>query len=350
MNNFHIDDNYARSNKAFVIAELGHNHQGSLDIARQMIKAAKDAGADAAKLQKRDNRSLFIKELYDQPYDNENSYGKTYGEHRETLEFGKAEYLELQAYAKELDIILFATPFDFRSVEFLADLNMPAYKIASADLNNTPLQKEIAKLGKPIYLSTGGGAITDIRRACEAILPVNKQLCIFHCTASYPVDIADMNLDVIPRLIQEFPGQVIGLSDHENGIDAANVAYMLGARVFEKHFTLNRSWKGTDQSFSLEPEGLRKLVRNLRRIPIMRGSSEKHLLECEKKPLKKMAKSIVAAKDLLAGHVITEKDIALKSPSSGLPPYEYDRVIGMVLLESILEDQNILFENLRQQQ
>jgi len=335
-----------KTSDAFVIAEIGHNHQGSLSIAFDMIKAAKDAGADAVKVQKRDNRSLFTKALYDQSYENENSYGETYGKHREALEFGKAEYLELQAYAKEQNIIFFATPFDFKSLEFLAELNLPAYKIASADLTNTPLQREIAKLGKPVFLSTGGGSLVDIRRAYDNIMPYNQQLCVLHCTASYPTQIENMNLDVIPRLIKEYPEHIVGLSDHENGIDAASIAYMLGARVFEKHFTLNRSWKGTDQSFSLEPDGLRKLVRNLRRIPVMRGSSEKHLLECEKAPLKKMAKSIVASKDLPAGHHLTENDIALKSPSGGLPPFEYDRVLGMVLIESVKEDENIMFEQL----
>jgi len=334
------------SASVFVIAEIGHNHQGSVEQALAMLLAAKEAGANAVKLQKRNNRTLFVKELYDQPYDNKNSYGSTYGEHREALEFNRTEYLELQSYAKELDLMLFATPFDFESVDFLADLNMPAFKIASADLNNTPLQKHIAKLGKPIFLSTGGGTIKDIHRACDAILPLNPQLCILHCTASYPANVEDMNLNVIPFLMEEFPEQVIGLSDHENGIDAASIAYMLGARVFEKHFTLNRALKGTDHSFSLEPEGLRKLVRNLGRIPVLLGSGEKRLLESEKNPLKKMSKSLVAAKALPAGHKLTKKDVAIKSPSGGLPPFEYDNIIGKTLKSPLSEDAHILFENL----
>lgn len=243
-------------------------------------------------------------------------------------------------------MILFATPFDVESVDFLADLNMPAYKIASADLNNTPLQKHIAAIGKPIFLSTGGGTIQDIRRACDTILPVNQRLCILHCTASYPADVNDMNLNVIPQLIKEFPSQVIGLSDHENGIDAAPIAYMLGARVFEKHFTLNRAWKGTDHSFSLEPEGLRKLVRNLNRIPIILGDGNKRLLESEKKPLIKMSKSIVAARDLPAGHRIRPADLTFKSPSGGLPPYRYEELPGRVLRSAVKEDAYILIENL----
>lgn len=341
-----FDKAFRASERVFVIAEIGHNHQGSVEKARQMFSAAKDAGVNAVKLQKRNNRTLFTKALYNQSYDNENSYGATYGEHREALEFNRDEYLELQNYAKELDLMFFATPFDFESVDFLAELNMPAYKIASADLTNIPLQRHIAKLGKPIFLSTGGGDMRDIRRACDAILPLNPHLCILHCTAAYPADVEDMNLNVISALLEEFPDQVIGLSDHENGIDAASLAYMLGARVFEKHFTLNRAWKGTDHSFSLEPEGLRKLIRNMHRIPVLLGDGKKKFLESEAKPLKKMSKSLVAARKLPAGHKLTEKDIAIKSPSGGLPPFEFDRVVGKILRKPLDEDDHILFEDL----
>lgn len=327
--------------KAFVIAEIGHNHRGSLETARKLFLEAKNAGADAVKLQKRDNRSLFTSKLYDQVYDNPNSYGRTYGEHREALEFGRDEYLVLMAYAKVIDILFFSTPFDFRSLEFLAELGMPAYKIASADLFHTPLLKKIAEIGKPMFLSTGGGTMTDIRRACDTILPINNQLSILHCTAAYPVDPADMNLNVITELLKEYPDQTIGLSDHENGIDAASLAYIMGARVFEKHFTLNRSWKGTDHAFSLEPRGLRQLVRNLNRIPLMLGDGQKRLMESEKKPLTKMIKSIVAAKDLPKGTVLNETDIDYKCPQGGLMPWQYTDVIGKKTKTEITEEQII---------
>lgn len=186
----------------------------------------------------------------------------------------------------------------------------------------------------------------DIRRACDAILPLNDQLCILHCTASYPASVEDMNLGVILSLLNEFPNHVIGLSDHENGIDAASIAYMLGARVFEKHFTLNRALKGTDHSFSLEPEGLRKLVRNLNRIPVLLGDGIKRPLESERTPLTKMSKSIVAARDLPAGHKLSPKDIALKSPGGGLPPFEVDRILGKTLRIPLSEDDYIVFDNL----
>lgn len=330
----------------FVIAEIGHNHQGNIETCKQMFKAAKDSGADAVKLQKRDNKSLYTKKLYNEPYNSENAYAPTYGEHREKLEFNKDQYIELIRYSKEIGIIFFATAFDFESADFLQNLDMPAYKIASGDLLNTPLQKKIASFNRPILLSTGGGTFNDIVRAVDNILNYNQDLILFHCTASYPANVEDMNLLVIPELIKMFPNLTIGLSDHENGIDAASIAYMLGARAFEKHFTLNRSWKGTDQSFSLEPEGLRKLIRNLNRIPTLLGNSNKQLLESEKKPLKKMSKSIVANGDLKQGTILTSQHISLKCPSGGLPPYEIQNVIGKRLINDIHDEDFITFENI----
>ena len=187
--------------KAFVTAEIGGNHCGSVDRAIELIKSAKYCGADAVKFQKRSNKSLFTKELYDSTYDNKNSYGKTYGEHREYLEFGKEEYRILKDVCEEIDINFFATPFDFESVDFLSEFDLPAYKIASADLVHLPLIEYVAKLGKPIVLSTGGGTMADIRRMVDTILPINDQLVILHCTASYPVLYHDMNLNVIPKFL-----------------------------------------------------------------------------------------------------------------------------------------------------
>ena len=331
----------------FVIAEIGHNHMGSIKEAFKLIEAAKKSGADAVKLQKRDNKSLYTKAFYDSPYENPNSYGKTYGEHREFLEFGKKEYSKLIKFSKKIGINLFATPFDFKSVKFLKKLNMPLYKIASADLTNTPLQIEIAKTGKPVILSTGGGTFKDIDRAVKNIKKFNKKITVLHCTASYPAKITDMNLSIISKLKKKYKNITIGLSDHENGIDAGVVAYMLGARVFEKHFTLNRANKGTDHSFSLEPQGLQKFIRNLKRIELLMGNDEKRLLKSEKKPLHKMKKSIVASKNLIAGSKITYKDLDFKSPGGGLEPFEYNRLIGKKLRKNIKKEQPILLKNVK---
>ncbi|MBA3857739.1 MAG: N-acetylneuraminate synthase [Cyanobacteria bacterium PR.3.49] len=330
----------------YVIAEIGHNHQGDLEKAKQLFKAAKEAGANSVKLQKRDNRSLYTKKLYDSPYDNENSYGDTYGEHREYLEFNKEQYQELQAYAKELDITMFSTAFDFKSADFLADLDMPVYKIASGDLKNVPLLKYVASFNKPMIVSTGGATIDDVQRAYDAIMSVNQQLCLLQCTAAYPVPYEELNLRVITTFRERFPNIVIGLSDHDNGIAMAVAAFVLGARVVEKHFTINRAWKGTDHAFSLEPTGLRKLVRDLKRVPLALGNGVKNTYESEKKPLVKMGKKLVAARDLPAGHILTRDDIAIKSPGDGLPPYELEKILGLVLKEAITEDQDIAYSGL----
>ena len=337
-----IDDD----SDCYVIAEIGHNHQGSVEKAKEMFRAAKECGVNAVKLQKRDNRTLFTREMYMTPYDNENSFGSTYGAHREALEFGRDEYVELKRYAAELGLTMFATAFDFRSADFLAELDMPAFKIASGDLKNTPLLKYVAQIGKPMIVSTGGGTIEDVQRAYFTVMSVNRQLCILQCTASYPVEPENMNLRVITSYRERFPDIVIGLSDHQNGIALADVAYVLGARVIEKHFTLNRAWKGTDHAFSLEPVGMRKMVRDLRRTHAALGDGIKRMLPEEAKPLFKMAKKLVASRALPPGHILTLDDIALKSPNDGLPPYELGNVVGKVLRRALMEDETLAFEDL----
>jgi N-acetylneuraminate synthase/sialic acid synthase len=328
----------------YVIAELGHNHQGKLETAKEMLRAAKECGADAAKLQKRDNRTLYTRKLYEQPYDNENSYGKTYGEHREALEFGLDAYRELKRYAQEIGITLFATAFDFKSADFLHDLDMPAYKIASGDLKNTPLLKYVASFRKPVIVSTGGGTIEDIQRAYETIMPINQQLCLMQCTCTYPNSYDQLNLATIETFREHFPDTVVGLSAHDSGIAMVLVAYVLGARVVEKHFTLNRAWKGTDHAFSLERPGLTRVVRDLHRARQAMGDGVKHVYPEEAGGLFKMGKKLVAARDLPAGRVLTREDIAIKSPNDGLPPFELENIIGKVTRKALSEDESLSFE------
>lgn len=323
----------------YVIAEIGHNHQGNLDTCKKLFLAAKNSGADAVKLQKRDNKTLFTKAAYDKPYDNPNSFGATYGEHREFLEFGWPEYVELQAYARDLDLDFFSTAFDIPSADFLERLNVPAYKLASGDLKSTPLLKHVAKFGKPLILSTGGATLDDIRRAYEVVRPLNNQICIMQCTAGYPPEWHELNLMVIDTLRKEFPNIVIGFSSHDSGIAMAIAGYMLGARIIEKHFTLNRAMKGTDHAFSLEPTGLTKMVRDLRRLKLSLGDGKKITYPSEKAPITKMGKSLVAARDLPQGYVLTEEDIFMKSPGGGIPPYEWDSLVGMTLTQPMKKDE-----------
>lgn len=322
----------------YVIAEIGHNHQGSLEQAKKLFWEAKQAGAHAVKLQKRDNRGLYTRAAYNKPYDNENSFGATYGEHREFLEFGLDQYRALQAYANELGVDFFSTAFDIRSADFLASLDVPAYKIASGDLKTLPLLRHVASFGKPMIVSTGGAVLDDVKRAYDTIVAINPQLCIMQCTAGYPAEFRELDLRVITTYREQFPQAVIGFSSHDNGIAMPLAAYVLGARMVEKHFTLNRAMKGTDHAFSLEPVGLRKMVRDLERAAVAMGDGRKKIYDSEKAPIQKMGKSLVVARDLGAGHVLTASDIAMKSPAGGIPPYEFDRLVGMVTVKPLFED------------
>jgi sialic acid synthase len=334
----------------WVIAEIGHNHGGSLDHAKELFARAKECGAHAVKLQKRDNRGLYTADFFNKPYENENSYGATYGQHREALEFGREEYLELKAYAESLGVTFFATAFDFTSAELLADLDMPAYKIASGDLTNTPLLKVVAEIGKPMIISTGGGTLADVRRAYDCVTEINPQVALLQCTAGYPVENwEELDLRVIETYRDLFPEAVVGYSGHDNGIAMPVAAYVLGGRIVEKHFTLNRAAKGTDHRFSLEPVGLRKLVRDLQRTRLALGKGDKVPYPSEADPIKKMGKKIVAARTLAAGHVIRREDLALKSPADGgLPPFEIDAIVGRTLRHPVAEDSGFTFDDLEE--
>ena len=197
-----------------------------------------------------------------------------------------------------------------------------------------------------MILSTGGATMEDVNRAYDAIMPINDQLAILQCTASYPAAFDQLNLNVITTYRDRFPNTVIGLSSHDNGIAMAVVAYMLGARILEKHFTLNHTLKGTDHAFSLEPTGLRKMLRDLHRCRDAMGDGVKQVYETEVTPIMKMGKKLVSAHDLPAGHAIKPEDIAIKSPGDGLPPYEFDKIVGRTTVCDLKADEDLNFEML----
>ena len=332
----------------FIIAEVGSNHGGSVETCKKLFSEAKRVGASAVKLQKRDNKNLFTKTAYNRPYVNRNSYGKTYGEHREALEFGWPEYVELKQYAEDLGILFFSTPFDFQSVDFLERLGVPLYKIASADCTNIPLIKHVVQTGKPVIISTGGATWEDVDRVYDVI--DRPKTAFLHCVATYPNQPEEMNLQVIPAMKQRYPElAAVGLSDHYNGICMAEAAYILGARVIEKHFTLNHSWKGTDHAMSLEPQGMESLVHNIRRISVAMGKADKIALEVEKSAIEKMGKSIWPSRPIKAGEVFTEENLAIKTPAGGLPPYLIEEVIGKIALNDLSTASPVSIEDIEHQ-
>ena len=321
--------------KIFFIAEIGANHNGDFELCKQMIVKAKECGADAVKLQKRNNDKLFMKSILDAPYNSEYAQTTgTYREHREYLDrFGDKEFRELKKLADDIGIIFFATPFDFDSVDFLESIGVELYKIASCDLKNIPLIKYIASKGKPIVMSTGGGTKQDIIHAVHAIpYEMCKNLAVLHCVSTYPNKDEQLNLSILQSFFKD-NDIVSGFSSHHSGILPFFVAYMCGARVFEAHFTFNRGMSGSDHGFSLEPQALRKVCYDLKRIPVMLGDGEKKVLPEEQKGfIWKFGKAIHPVKRIKEGQVLTTENIAIKAPADGLPPERYNDVIGKVAI------------------
>lgn len=322
---------YNDSTPPFLIAEIGHNHQGDLATALKLIDAAATSGASAAKFQKRSNVDLFTKAAYEAPYDSENAYAPTYGGHREALEFGREEYLALKDRANEKGIAFFATAFDIPSAEFLGEVGVDAIKIASGDLRSHFLIDHVTKMGLPVIISTGGGELPDIESAHSVATRNSENVAFLQCTAGYPPSYEELNLLVIPELRRMFPDTVIGYSGHDSGIAMASIAFALGARVIEKHFTLDRTMKGTDHAFSLEPAGMRKLSRDLQRANLALGDGIKRKYDSETAPLRKMGKSIVSSSELKAGTVLTLDLLDFRSPGGGIPPSEVESVVGRTL-------------------
>ena len=329
--------------KCFVIAEVGQNHQGDLDIAREFIKVFAMSGADAIKFQTRDNKYLFSKEAYDAPYNSENAFAATYGSHREKLEL-KPEWLPLlKEDCVKYGVKFMSTPFDEPSLELLCEVGVDLMKIASFDLGNLPLIHRIAKKGKPVALSIGGGKIDQIRASVDILLEHIEEVAVMHCVSEYPCEYNRLGLDNIETLIKEFPRCAIGSSDHFNGLLSGPIAYMKGARIFEKHVTLNRAWKGTDHSFAIEHEGFRKFVRDINRVPHMMPLKPAEDLGNEL-VFKKLGKSLTAYVDIHAGDTITLDSLSGKIfGAQYIPVREANLVVGRIAKRRIAKGEPIQY-------
>jgi sialic acid synthase len=335
-----------KKDKSFVIAEVGQNHQGELYKAREFIRIFSFEGADAIKFQTRNNKYLFSQDAYEASYDSENAFAKTYGAHRECLEL-KPEWLPiLKEDCIKYGVKFMSTPFDEPSLELLQQIDADILKVASFDLGNLPFIQRIARLGKPVVMSVGGGNIEQIRSSVKVLLGHHEQVAILHCVSEYPCEYNRLGLDNIELLIKEFPGCVIGSSDHFNGTLSGPIAYLKGARVFEKHVTLNRAWRGTDHSFALEPEGFRKFVRDIRRVGQMLPAKPAEDLGNEN-VFKKLGKSLVAYVDIYEGDVITFDMLSGRIfGRQVIPVRESNKVINKVAKRSITKGELIQYADL----
>jgi len=274
---------------AFVIAEIGLNHNGSVEIAKQLIDVAADAGADAVKFQKRTPEIATPEHMRDTPRDT--PWGTmTYLEYRHRVEFGRDEYIEVSDYATMRGLEWFASPWDVPSVEFLEDLGVLAHKVASASVTDIPLLEALQNTGKPVILSTGMSTMDEIDRAVDALGTNN--LVLLHATSTYPMEPEEANMRMIPVLRDRFAGVPVGYSGHERGLQISLAAVAMGAVAVERHITLDRTMWGSDHAASLEPGGFATLVRDIRIIEAARGDGVKKVFPGEEAPKAKLRRVV----------------------------------------------------------
>lgn len=322
----------------FFIAEIGNNHQGDIANARRMVEAAASMGVQAVKLQKRHTPSLFTREGMDAPYTGKNSFGPTYGEHRDALELSIGEVAELKDMAESLGLVCFASAWDDHSSGQMIDLGVELIKVCSADLVNLPALDRIGRTGIPVVLSTGMSTLEDIDLAVQTLRAHHSNIILLHCNSSYPCPERDIALPVMTMLRERF-GLPTGYSGHERGIAPSVAAAALGACVIERHFTLDRTQRGTDHQVSLEPDEFGRLVHMVREVEAAMSVTAKRVCETERQQARKLRKSLVFRTDLPAGHILTEDDLAAKCPGTGVPPTRRDDALGCRLMRAVAADE-----------
>ena len=335
-----------KNKPTFIIAEAGVNHNGSLSTAKKLVDAAVESGADAIKFQTFKTENLVSKKAKMCDYQISNT-GKTQSQFEmlKKLELTKKHHEIIFNYARKKGIIFLSTPFDDESVEFLYELGVPAFKVGSSDTNNIPLLVKIAKKQKPIILSTGMSDLNEIIESVNAIKKYNKQIIVLHCTTDYPCKLDEVNLNAM-KTIGKKCDVLIGYSDHTEGIQVSLSAVALGAKIIEKHFTLDKNMKGPDHKASLEPKEFKKLTESIRNIEISLGSEDKAISDSPKKYIGEIKKSIIAKQDIKIGQKITEDLLIIKRPSYGIEPKYLDKIIGLTAKCDINKDECIQWEYL----
>lgn len=321
----------------FVIAEGGVNHNGDPDLAEELVRIAASCEANAVKFQKRTVADILTGEALAAPYVKPNSLGATYGEHRNRLELPEGVWRRLQVVAMELGLEFFGSAWDRRSADFLEALDTPAFKLASADVTNLDLLDYVAAKQRPVILSTGMSSLDEVDEAVETVLRRTNDLILLQCTSTYPSEFGDINLRVMQTYRERYQ-VLVGYSGHERGIAVTEAAAALGACVVERHFTKDRTLPGPDQAASLEPVGLHKLVRDIRHIEEALGDGHKRMAAGEAPVRQRLAKSVVAARDIRAGQVVDEAALVLKGPGHGIPANQITHLIGRIAAEDVAAD------------
>lgn len=342
----------------FIVAEIGVNYYDIankekitiMKAAKKMIDAAKLGGANAVKFQSYKAETLAsinapaYWNLEDEPTESQFELFKKYDN------FGKNEYSELSSYCHSKNITFLSTPFDFDAVDYLFDL-MPIYKISSSDITNLPFIEYIAKKGKPIFLSTGAATLEEIDEAIKTIISMgNNEICLLHCVLDYPTHYQDLNLNMIKYLKENYSEYLIGFSDHskpDESMLVTTLAYVYGAEIIEKHFTLDKSLPGNDHYHAMDLNDLKKLRKNIKFVKKISGQFHKKPLECEKESRMQARRSIVAKVNISKGELITREKIIFKRPGTGISPAMLNLVLGGIALEDLKEDDILTFDKIK---
>ena len=332
----------------FIIAEAGVNHNGNLDTAFQLVDAAIKAGCDAVKFQTWITERVYSRDKSIKPEYQARTTSATESEFDtiKKLELSFEDFGRIKSYCDQQGILFFSTPDEADSADFLVDLGVGLMKTASQDVTNTPFLRHVARLGLPVIFSTGACTLTELAEGVETILAETKDLIILHCVSSYPAPVEQMNLSLISNLRKMF-GHPVGLSDHTTGAEVACAAVALGARVFEKHLTLDKTMKGPDHQASLDPKEMLHYCRTLRSVHAALGDGVKRIMPSEEDTRRAFRRFIVASRDLPAGTVLRTQDCCFKKIVDGIPPRYLELVIGSQLTVDVTEDAALTWAMLR---
>lgn len=333
----------------YIIAEIGANHNGDMDLARQMIDAAKACGADAAKFQSWTPESLIAREEYERNQTYDDSPKKHFGSLQEMVKkyyLRTEQHIELKTYCEEVGIDFCSTPFSLEEADLLNDIGVPYHKVASMDVNNLDLLRHIARAQKPVLLSTGMATLAEIEQAVRTIEKEgNMQIVLLHCVSIYPPAYEDIHMRNILMLQQTF-GYPVGFSDHTMGVSIPLATVALGCCLIEKHFTLDKNLPGWDHEISADPNELAIIVQESHNIAKAMGNSRRQVSSVEQEKKIKFRRSLVTNKRLEKGHVITAGDLTSKRPGTGVAPDEKPYILGRTLARDLEADELVLWKDL----
>lgn len=335
--------------KPYLIAEIGVNFYDTakvenitpMEAAKKYVQAAKNVGIDAVKFQSYKADTIVSKNSPAYWDISKEPTPTQYGLFQKHDKFNEEDYREIAEFCKEIEIDFMSTPFDIASADYLDDM-MNIYKISSSDITNIPFIRHIARKRKPIYLSVGASYISEVEEAVRVMQEEGcPEICLLHCVLSYPTQNKDANLNVIKSLKRMFPNVKVGYSDHtlpDETMTILTTAYLYGAEIIEKHFTLDKTLPGNDHYHAGDPEDFKKAISNFERIVEISGTEQKTVFECERIPRREARRSLVLTKNMTAGDVITENDLMSKRPGTGIQPKFIDVVVGRKVRKDLKED------------